>query len=270
MNLNIKIIVATHKAPAVVESNIFKPIQAGASINHYTIKDIYYKDNTGDHISEKNSSFNELSTLYWAWKNLDFDIIGLAHYRRYLDLSYKKPLFKKDKEHVVRNIQENDIRLTNLKNDNKVQKKITKFLKIYDVLLPQKAFCTFDNGDFESLTNQYKRFHMESDWVACIQVILEKYPEYKPSIEAHFDKGNIFYLCNMFITKKEWLDKYCTWLFNILFEVEKRIEISTDPFQKRVIGFLAERLFTLYILHNKPKIKELPILLVQGQAQITH
>ena len=43
----------------------------------------YQKDNTRDNISVKNPFFCELTGLYWAWKNLDADYIGLAHYRRH-------------------------------------------------------------------------------------------------------------------------------------------------------------------------------------------
>lgn len=264
MNRNIKILIATHRDKAIIENHIFSPIQVGASINDYTINDNYYKDNSGVHeISKKNSTFNELSALYWAWKNLNFDIIGLAHYRRYLDLNYRKPLFEKDRNHVVRNIKNDDYRLIDLKNEIAVKKKIIQLLKFSEVVIPQKAFCTLDNGEFESLSQQYKRFHIEADWIICMEVILQKYPEYEESVISFFDNGNILYLCNMFISKKEWFNEYCQWLFDILFEVEKRITISKDPFQKRVIGFLAERLFTLYILHNKFKIKELPILFIE-------
>ena len=36
-------------------------------------------DNTGDNISEKNRTFCELTTQYWAWKNVDADYYGFCH-----------------------------------------------------------------------------------------------------------------------------------------------------------------------------------------------
>ena len=71
-----------------------------------------------------------------------------------------------------------------------------------------------------------------------------------------------FYKCNMFVTKREILNAYCEWLFSFLIEAAERIDVSTyDNYSKRVIGFFAERMLTVWLYKNPLKIKELPIAL---------
>lgn len=65
---------------------------------------------------------------------------------------------------------------------------------------------------------------------------------------------------NMFYTTKFNFEKYCEWLFPILEEVNKEIDYSMyDEYQTRVIGFLAERLFNVYLQKNNFKIKYLNV-----------
>ena len=65
----------------------------------------------------------------------------------------------------------------------------------------------------------------------------------------------------MLVTKKEVFDRYCEWLFDILFEAEKRIDISEyNPYQKRIYGFLAERLLIVWIHYNKIKVFEMGVV----------
>ena len=40
-------------------------------------------DNTGDNISKLNKHFCELTTQYWAWKNVDCEYYGFCHYNKY-------------------------------------------------------------------------------------------------------------------------------------------------------------------------------------------
>ena len=78
--MNIKILVATHKQYWMPEDSVYLPIHVGRKDK----SDIgYIGDHTGDNISSKNANYCELTGLYWAWKNLDADYIGLVHYRRY-------------------------------------------------------------------------------------------------------------------------------------------------------------------------------------------
>ena len=87
--MNIKILIAAHKEYKVPEDTIYLPIHVGKELSTQSLP--FIGDNTGKHISSKNPHYCELTALYWAWKNLDADYIGLAHYRRHFCI--KKPLF---------------------------------------------------------------------------------------------------------------------------------------------------------------------------------
>jgi len=70
-------------------------------------------------------------------------------------------------------------------------------------------------------------------------------------------------LGNMVITSKTLYDEYCSWLFDILFEVEKRTNIENyDDYQKRVFGFLSERLFRTWLLNRPLKVREERVLFI--------
>ena len=76
------------------------------------------------------------------------------------------------------------------------------------------------------------------------------------------------YLFNMFVMKKELFDSYASWLFDILFELEKRIDISSyDNYQKRVYGFLSERLFNVWLRKNgNLRVKQVPVIFLEDET----
>lgn len=56
------------------------------------------------------------------------------------------------------------------------------------------------------------------------------------------------HILNMFVMKKSLFDEYCTWLFDILFELEKRTDLSGyDSYEARLFGFMSERLFNVWL-----------------------
>ena len=93
-NSTVKIVVATHKKYIMPTDSMYVPIHVGAEgkkdSNGNKLDLGYIKDNTGNNISKKNASFCELTGLYWAWKNLDADFVGLVHYRRHFSMNHKK------------------------------------------------------------------------------------------------------------------------------------------------------------------------------------
>lgn len=222
----IEMYVVTHKKSDFLPQNrIFIGVGKDKKIDNVQV----YDDNMNN-ISEKNSSFCELTALYWIWKNTSTDFIGFEHYRRFF---CKKTSFFSPK----------------IISSNYALKKLEK----YDCVV--SSFFHFDGN----LYKYYEAKHNAVDLEVCKDVISQKYPSY---IEA-FDmimSGNKAFMCNMFIMKKELLDSYCNWLFDILFEVENRIDISDrDAYQKRVFGFLSERLFNVWVYKNNLKIFNLPV-----------
>ena len=92
------VLVITHKDYEFPDSACYRPLFVGGKIASGLKNEGFYQDNSGVNIAEKNSSFCELTGLYWAWKNGVFEnneYVGLVHYRRYfagkaLDLKKKQ------------------------------------------------------------------------------------------------------------------------------------------------------------------------------------
>ena len=231
-----KIIVATHKKYQMPSSKIYLPLQVGASLSEADFG--YQKDNTGDNISKKNKTFCELTGLYWAWKNLNADYVGLVHYRRYF--VFKKVHTKSKEKRLACAIN---------------SKELKPLLKQTDLILPKKR-----NYYIESLYDHYAHTMYVEPLDVAGKVIAEKYPNYKPAFDAlHFRKKA--HMFNMLIAKKDLFDDYCEWLFNILFEVEKRVDISKyDDFHKRCFGRISELLLDVYIETNDYSYIELPVI----------
>lgn len=240
--MDIKIIVAAHKPYWMPEDDIYLPIHVGAegkTDEKGNPLDLgYIKDNTGNNISCKNKNYCELTGLYWAWKNIDAEYLGLAHYRRHFTL--KKRGEKRDRPVTGQELEQ--------------------VLIDTDVILPYKR-----NYFIETNYSQYVHAHHAVDLDTTREIIKEKYPEYITAYDTSMDKtsGHRF---NMFIMKKEIIDTYCTWLFDILFELERRLDISKyNDNDARVFGFVSERLLDVWIETNNIKYKELPYVFMEDQ-----
>jgi hypothetical protein len=217
----IELYVVTHKEfSKVLEDRIVIGVGSNKNIS---VANCY--DNTGDNIADKNPNYCELTALYWIWKNVQADIVGVEHYRRFFS----------SKKHVISINQ------------------VDKIFKRYDMIMPKKVGV----GHYKSVYSHYAYFHYEQDLVITREVINELFSDYLPAFDQLKVKKK-FYTCNMFIGRKEIIDNYCKWLFTILFEIEKRLDINDrNAYQCRVFGFLAERLFNVYLWKNTDiKIKE--------------
>ena len=67
----------------------------------------------------------------------------------------------------------------------------------------------------------------------------------------------------MFIMKRKTFNDYASWLFQIIGMLENRITVSEDAYQKRVFGFLSERLMPVFVEINKLRVKTVPIVYLE-------
>lgn len=249
----IKILVAYHKKSPIIKTNCLIPIQVGRALSNEKLDMI--GDNTDDNISSKNPYYCEITALYWSWKNQDKldnpDYIGLFHYRRLFDFNNcGESLFYNFSQKTCDKFGWNDKTIIEYCQDSEMVS-----APILNVHPPYK------DNKIISVKKLYKISHRLSDLKITLKIIKEKYPEYY-LITKKYLKGKKTSYFNMVIMKKNVFNDYCQWLFNILFEVEKQISISKDPYQSRVFGFLAERLLNIYMrkLEENKNIKIKQIL----------
>ena len=247
---NIKIFVCAHKEVPLPKHQFFLPVQAGAAL-HEPIPG-YQPDSEGKNISDKNPHFCELTCHYWAWKNLkNVDIVGLNHYRRYFDFKKKWPQFSADKHFTPTE--------TFLKQDYHFPD-LEKILKKYDIILPIARHWRVSN------TQQYADYHIAKDWEILRQIIKDRSPHYIPAFEKTMDHSNKSVGYNMFITHWKYFDAYSEWLFDILFEVERRVPPIDDPVQSRIYGYMSERLINVFCEKHHLRIKHVPLIMPLDDA----
>ena len=221
----LKVLVAYHKPTLLFESDIFVPIHAGRAIAHEESKDgVLSKpdyqymldsmigDDTGENISHLNRHFNEMTAIYWAWKNYeaigDPDYIGLCHYRRFFE----------DKD--------------------------IKIFSNFDVL----ATCDLLANNVEK---HFYNSHHTKDFVSICQKVATESAEYQELV-IKSSKSNFCYLYNMFIMKKDVFFEYCEFIFPLLFAVHATQNYpSLSFYNQRMPAFIAERLTSVFTLKKE-------------------
>lgn len=231
---DLAVYVMTHGPECTWLADYCIPLEIGAACRDKHCCEL--RDDMGeDTISEKDRLYCELTGLYWMWKNDQHEYVGLYHYRRIFHLTGKQ---------------------------------IRKYLSEYDIIMPPMIPIS------PSVDKEYIRQKIPLDWEILKTVLLERYPEYYESAKQIFPM-NKSYAYNMFITNKKIFQDYCNWLFPLLQEIELRLTQHEDRhnqylherekadylvgYYERAIGFLAERLIHIYVVHHQLKVKEVKI-----------
>lgn len=232
--MNGKIIVVTHKEYKMPCDTVYLPVCVG--VGRDALRNKYQADDEGENISDKNILYCELTALYWAWKNLNCDYIGLAHYRRYLTESKRS-----------KNIE-----------DALSQPRIEELLMDYDIIVPkEKRYSQTIADHYINCIKSRKDAHK-----IHLQLLRDSILEVAPEYIAEYDKtmnGHSAHMLNMFVMKKQDLDNYCEWLFKVLFVLEKKI-YDHDVYYDRIMGAFSEFLLDVWIRTNKKTYIEVELI----------
>ena len=117
----------------------------------------------------------------------------------------------------------------------------------------------------ETNYTQYIHAHHKQDLEVTRAIIARKCPEYLPAYDLYMSKTHGHHF-NMFVMKKELLQHYCTWLFDILFELERELDMTGYTVNdRRVFGFVSERLLDAWLTTNNISFEELSIVYMEHQ-----
>ena len=213
-------------------------------------------DDTGENISALNPFFAELTPLYWIVKNAprNCEAWGLCHYRRYFMVQRTSIFAKKKSDYKLRDTPWQIDKVVNIMLYRQMQEK----LKEHDAIVQPPKWIHNKKGNIKTLEYNFISHHIPEHWEILKEVLLEKYPTYEGSWEAFRNLTKMSFY-NMMVAKWKIWDEYAAWLFDILFEVHRRIGPIADPSQQRAVAFMSERLMNLYMLHNKVKTAYLPV-----------
>ncbi len=238
---DITIVVATHKKYRMPDKPVYLPLHVGKEKKGNIG---YIGDNTGDNISEKNEFFNELTGLYWAWKNLDSSYIGLVHYRRYFSTShFLKRFISKDKYQLIAN-----------------QAEIENILLTTDIILPAKRRYYIETIESHHMHLPYS---VDEDIAVLRKIIATDYPAYSEAFEKVMNR-RWAHMFNMFIMKKNYLDEYCEWAFSILMKLDKNIHHEgRTVIQNR--AYVSEFLIDVWIETKGYQYAELPVIFMEQE-----
>ena len=99
--------------------------------------------------------------------------------------------------------------------------------------------------------------------MCCRTVLNNLYPDCVQDFDNVLNKKS-GHILNMFVMRYDLFLSYCQWLFNILFELEKHLNLKGySQYQQRVYGYLAERLLDVWLCHNKLNYKEINYVVIE-------
>lgn len=234
--MSVKLLCVYHKPALLWKNEVVYPIHAGRALlekrvqagqikpaDAQWLKEHMPGDDTGENISALNPHFNEMTAIYWAWKNYDKlgnpDYIGFIHYRRqfWLKTDLKAPDF--------------------LSAIGCTETDVEQLMQQYE------AACISLSGP-ETLCEWGKRFANFALITQAVEVLKKKYPQEAERYERLVNQEHVNPIRNMFIMRREEFFRYAQWIFDVLLAIK---ETSSESHRGRGMGYTGEAMTTLYL-----------------------
>lgn len=252
--VDVGVYVVTHKD---VKLSKLPPCYRIIHAGHATAKNEfgYPGDDTGDNISRLNPFLDEVTALYWIWKNTNHTHAGFVHYRRFLTSNTRLKEYRPG-EYVfsAKNILS--------------ESEIIKILSEYDIIVHTERVC--DRTQLEMMIYSTG----QPDLVRFAEKIVRKHltknqPDYLDAYDAVIN-GFVFFFYGIHITRRNIFNAYCEWLFSFMIDATEELShvVITDGktlgdmehVYSRMMSFFAERMLTVWLKKNHLRIKTLPIM----------
>ena len=235
----------------IIDNPLYIPVRCGAVYDERKGVTML-GDDTGDNISEKRGRFCELTVQYWAWKNIDADYYGLCHYRRYLSFCGKR--YAADKQSIVheKKLGKSTIRKHSLDDLEKMKQVVSSYDAIIAEDFDLKKYPFPNNKrDVYEYWKELDNLFIDYKYVSILlDIISDKYPQYLETAKKYMI-GQRFLGYNCFILKKVLFNSLCEFEFDVLLELEKRIDFSNySERMERCIGYFSEILYSIWVEKN--------------------
>lgn len=235
----------------IVDNPYFIPVRCGAIFDPKENPQLL-GDDTGDNISERRMSFNELTVIYWAWKNIKADYYGLCHYRRYFSfLDRDLPGFSL-KHGIMKSMSTTTLGKCGLLNKENMEEQLKRLDGVIPYFYNLKDVPDFENKSIKDAWFKAHPSYLRAEHFELLRKLVEKHsPEYLSSADQILS-GKNFCGFNCFILKKDIFYKLCEFMFPIIFEFAESInEEHFSEFGHRAPAYLGEWLTTIFF--NKVK-----------------
>lgn len=254
----------------MVENPLFYHVAGGSDFQTEALTEGLLADHTGENISCKNKAYCELTTQYWAWKNVDADYYGFCHYRRYFSFAPEK-MPRADCGCLIYPYLNQKTQEILCMDEKKIRQRVENYDFLIAEGIPVRSLWA------KTVYEHYKKASglNSEDLELFLRILVKKYPFLRTAAQDYMN-GKVFYPCNMFLMRKELFVKYSQMLFKVLEEFERQSDTSVYSREGyRTPGHLGERFAGIFFEYLKRKggyrLGELQMALIEhteAEAQI--